>query len=500
MKGWHVRAAAFVVTAGSFLLATGASAGGTQLLCLNGQRQFVTCAAGTVPVSPSLLLPPTTGSGAGLAHPDTGPVPPAEPSATSPHTRASRSHGPTMSTAESKAGAGSHHLVLIAMSLLLLVAVCGALVLWLSRRRLSHNSAQNQATVISLTDGAVEENEPEPRGACVPTDSRGTHAAALTSSMLSELDTDELMEARHRNAFGDTRSPAAPRIDLFPTSTNPDSVIPSNPGISTPFADNSSDESEIVILFGDSTSEHLGQVEDEVVAGNPAPGDLVEPSPPDSGGATPTLLSIRRLVDGTFGRGTFRSLSQSVLDDVIACLDQDRTLDAAFSAAHYLALGHDPRWSRSNHERMVEAKRAAIEVHHRAGQLRMAATSSAALRLLKAEPIPEDHSLYVSVLRSDLQDRLSQQRRNLRAAGVAADLYLLSGQWMPNEGDSHRLIDAVDSAVRSQSDNDPIIEAARVALWVLASLASRNGPLGGHPDRESRHTPKSTPIRKPPLG
>ena len=185
--------------------------------------------------------------------------------------------------------------------------------------------------------------------------------------------------------------------------------------------------------------------------------------------------------------GTFRLLSQAALEDVITCLDQDRVLDAAFSAAHYLAFGHDPRWSRSNHQRMVEAKRATIEDHHRTGELRMAASSCASLRLLQAEPAPEDLSLYVSVLRSELQDRLSHQQTDLRAAGTAADLYLLSGQWLPDEQDSHRLVDAVDTAARSQSDNDPVIEAARVALWLLATLASRNGLAGDHPDPEGRH-------------
>jgi hypothetical protein len=489
MKRWYVRAAAFVVTTGSFLLATSVSAGGTQLLCLNGQGQFITCPAGTVPISPSLLLPPTTGSAARVAHPDSGPAAPVEPSTSPAGTRESRAPGSTLSTEAPKpgAGGGGRPRVLIIVFLLGLVAVSGTLALWFRRRRFSRTGSGGPATVISLTHSAVGTNDPEPSETTVPVDSRGTAPAAPTGSTLLELDPDELVEARHRNAAGDFRRAAAPTIDLLLAGTSPDSVAPSNSGVSTPLADNAADEFEIVILSGDPTSEHLGQGEDQGAAGDPAPGDLVEPSPPDSGGAVPTLLSIRRLVDDTFGSGTFRSLSQAALDDVIACLDQDRVLDAAFSAAHYLALGHDPRWSRSNHDRMVEAKRAAIEDHQRAGELRMAATSSASLRLLQAEPVPEDFSLYVSVLRSDLQDWLSHQRKNLRAAGIAADLYLLSGQWMPDEGDSHRLIEAVDSAARSQSDNDPIIEAARVALWVLATLASRNGPVDGQHEREGRH-------------
>jgi hypothetical protein len=479
MKGWHVRAAAFAVTAGSFLLATGSSAGGTQLLCLNGQRQFVICAAGTVPVSPSVLLPPTTGSGAGLAHPNTGPVAPAEPPATLPHTRESRSPGPTMSTAQSKAGAGSHRLVLIVVSLLLFVAVSGALVLWFSRRRLSRNSAQNQATVISLTDSAVDKNEPEPRDTPVATESGDAPRPARVASMSSDLDTDQPLEARHPDITRRSSSTVVQRIGLLLANTSPHSVAPPNSNASTPFADNPSDEPEIVILSGDPTSEQLGQAKDD--AADNAPADSLEPSPTGSSRAAPTLtlLSIRHLVDDAFGRGTFRFLSQAALEEVIACLDQGRALDAAFSAAHYLTFGHDPGWSGPNHERMVEAKRATIENHHQTGQLRMAASSSASLRLLQADPIPGHLSLYVSVLSSDLQDRLSHQRKDLRAAGTAADLYLLSGQWLPDEQDSHRLIDAVNSAVRSESENDPIIEAARAALWLLVTLASRDSPADG---------------------
>ena len=131
MKGWHVRAAAFVVTAGALLLATDASASGTQLLCLNGQSQFITCPAGTAPISPSPLLPPTTGSATRLAHPDTGPAPPTEPSTTPADTRVSRSPGAATSTEGPKPGAGGLHLVLVTLCLFVCVAVSGTFVYWL---------------------------------------------------------------------------------------------------------------------------------------------------------------------------------------------------------------------------------------------------------------------------------------------------------------------------------------------------------------------------------
>jgi hypothetical protein len=191
--------------------------------------------------------------------------------------------------------------------------------------------------------------------------------------------------------------------------------------------------------------------------------------------SVPTLLSVRHLVDDSFGEGTFRVLSRATLRDVLDCIQQGRWVDAAFSAAHYLVLGHDPEWSRSNHQRMVQAKRDTVELHRRRGAFRRAASACASLRLLQPEPVPADLTLYASVLRSDLEGRLSQRQMDIRTTGTAADLYLLSGQWLPNEHDSHSLILAVDSAARGQSDNDPIIEAARVALWLVVTRASGTG-------------------------
>jgi hypothetical protein len=247
---------------------------------------------------------------------------------------------------------------------------------------------------------------------------------AQLRTMLSELDADQLIAARRREMAGEGRRNVLQRIDLLLANVDP---------------------APVVRLDGNSV---------------------------------PTLLSIRHMVDDSFGEGTFRLLSRATLHDVVDCLNQGRFLDAAFSAAHYLVLGHDPEWSRSDHERMVQAKRHSVDGHRRHGALRRAASACASLRLLQPEPVPADLNLYTSVLRSDLEERLSHRQMDIRATGTAADLYLLSGQWMPNERDSHSLILAVDAAARGESDNDPIIGAARVALWLVVTRASGTG-LGG---------------------
>jgi hypothetical protein len=243
--------------------------------------------------------------------------------------------------------------------------------------------------------------------------------------MLSEVDAAPLIAARHREASAQVRRSALRRIDLL------------------------------------------------VADGHPAR------APQPGRSSVPTLLSMRHFVDDSFGEGTFRLLSRATLHDVGVCLQVGRLLDAAFSAAHYLVLGHDPEWSPAGHQRMVEAKRHAVAGLRREGELRRAASACASLRLLEPDPVPAELELYASALRSDLQGRLSRRQIDIRTAGTAADLYLLSGHWLPNERDSQSLILAVDSAARGQSDNDPIIEAARVALWLVVTRASGTGLSGG---------------------
>jgi hypothetical protein len=278
------------------------------------------------------------------------------------------------------------------------------------------------AAAVQAIDPVVEEPNGEQVGGGTPRlGIRREPLVAQLTRMLSELDAEQLMAARDREMAGEGRRSVLQRIDLLLANVDP------------------------------------------------------IPAGPPNQGSVPTLLSVRHLVDDSFGEGTFRVLSRATLRDVVDCIQQGRWLDAAFSAAHYLVLGHDPEWSRSNHQRMVQAKRDTVERHRRRGAFRRAASACASLRLLQPDPVPADLTLYASVLRSDLEGRLSQRQLDIRTTGTAADLYLLSGQWLPNERDSHSLILAVDSAARGQSDNDPIIEAARVALWLVVTRASGTG-------------------------
>jgi hypothetical protein len=180
-------------------------------------------------------------------------------------------------------------------------------------------------------------------------------------------------------------------------------------------------------------------------------------------------------VDRTFGEGTFRRLSQVTLDDVVDCLRRDRAIDAAFSAGHHLALGHEPGWTPEEHQRMVQARVASIERDRHEGKVRAAASGCAALRLLTAD-VPGHLEDYASVVRSDLRSRLAERQIDVRAAGAAADLFLISGEWLPNEDDSSGLIRAVryDIAARLQTARDPLVEGARIAMWLVASRGAHS--------------------------
>jgi hypothetical protein len=291
--------------------------------------------------------------------------------------------------------------------------------------RVARSRATDVTAALRPVDAAVEKGRRDRvGGGGSMLEPRREPRVAQLRTMLSELDADQLIAARRREMAGEGRQSVLQRIDLL-----------------------------------------LADVD-------PAPAARPDQNP------VPTLLSIRHLVDDSFGEGTFRLLSRATLHDVVDCLNRGRFLDAAFSAAHYLVLGHDPEWSRSDHQRMVEAKRHTVEGHRRHRALRRAASACASLRLLQPEPVPADLSLYSSVLRSDLEDRLSHRQIDIRATGTAADLYLLSGEWLPNERDSLSLILAVDAAARGESGNDPIIDAARVALWLVVTRASGTGLAG----------------------
>ncbi len=285
--------------------------------------------------------------------------------------------------------------------------------------------ATDLAVASAPIDAVVEESKGERvGGGASMLETHPDPRVAELRTMLSELDAEQLITARNREMAGERRRIVLQRIDLLLANVDP------------------------------------------------------APAPRPDQSSVPTLLSIRHLVDDSFGEGTFRLLSRATLHDVVNCLQHGRFLDAAFSAAHYLVLGHDPEWSPSDHQRMVQAKGDTVADHRHRGALRRAASACASLRLLQPEPVPADLSLYASVLRTDLQGRLSHRHIDIRATGTAADLYLLSGQWLPNERDSHSLILAVDSAARGQSDNDPIIEAARIALWLVVTRASGTALAG----------------------
>jgi hypothetical protein len=187
--------------------------------------------------------------------------------------------------------------------------------------------------------------------------------------------------------------------------------------------------------------------------------------------------STVEVVDGAFGEGTFGRLSKATLADVLDCLNNDQVIEAAFSAGHHLALGHQPGWSRADHLRMIQARRTSIERDRREQKIRAAASGWAALRLLTEEQ-PGDVELYASVVRSDLQSRLAQGEIDIRAAGAAADLYLISGEWLPDDEESALLVRAIrfDIAARRPAGDDPLMEAARVAMWLVVSGGYRRRP------------------------
>jgi membrane protein DedA with SNARE-associated domain len=318
-----------------------------------------------------------------------------------------------------------------------------------------------------------------------------------------------------RPAFADDAGPArsAPLSQpADPRVRGADQAVSIEPGGVFPFSDyDSLSESMILSALGYLTPKQLVQVRqhesanlrrrailariDQLPAARTAAApvsptaDGIEVAPRDAPAATRVLKpaafrpqsgSIGQFVDRAFGEGTFRRLSQASLDDVVNCLRRERMIDAAFSAGHYLALGHEPTWSPADHQRMVQARRARIERDRREGMVRAAASGCAALRLLTADA-PDHLDVYTSVVRDDLQWRLAQGQIDIRAAGAAADLFLISGEWLPDEDESSGLIRAVrfDVAARLQTVSDPVVEVARVAMWLVASRGAHGGATDG---------------------
>ena len=219
-------------------------------------------------------------------------------------------------------------------------------------------------------------------------------------------------------------------------------------------------------------------------AERPEPPDASDPRPPDAtrrtavtGPATTTfrLPVARDLVDGTFGVATFRRLSQAARDAVRDGLRQNRLIEAANSAANYLALGHAVDWSRPTHQRMVRDWRTSIDDDGDHQRLERAASRCAYLRLLRSD-LPDDVDRYVVALRDRVQEKLDQRQLDIQATGAAVYLFWINGEWLPNEDDTPRLILAVQSdvATRLQRDSDRVVMAALTALWLGATRASRS--------------------------
>jgi hypothetical protein len=196
-----------------------------------------------------------------------------------------------------------------------------------------------------------------------------------------------------------------------------------------------------------------------------------------AGPATTTfrLPVARDLVDGTFGVATFRRLSQAARDAVRDGLRQNRVIEAANSAANYLALGHAVDWSRQTQQRMVRDWRASIDDDGDHERLERAASRCAYLRLLRSD-LPDDVDRYVVALRDRVEQKLDQRQLDLQATGAAVYLFWITGEWLPNEDATPRVILAVQSdvATRLQRDGDRVVVAALTALWLGATRASRS--------------------------
>jgi hypothetical protein len=181
------------------------------------------------------------------------------------------------------------------------------------------------------------------------------------------------------------------------------------------------------------------------------------------------------MVDRTFGVAAFRRCSQAARNAIATWLRENRELEAALSAGHYLAMGHAPDWSRQTHQRMVQAWRAMTEDDGENGRPARAASRCATLRLLRAD-LPRGHDLYASVLRSDLEAVLEDKQFDNTTISAAVDLFLISDVWLPSDDETRQLIEAItsDVAARLRHGDDAVTAAGQVAVWLTATRASRS--------------------------
>jgi len=177
-----------------------------------------------------------------------------------------------------------------------------------------------------------------------------------------------------------------------------------------------------------------------------------------------------RRVDETFGDGEHERVAGAAADAVRARLaDGDHTA-AAFSAAHHLILTDEHGWSEEEHRPSVDAWRRATVEDLGHGRLEQAGWRLAYLRLLGAE-VEERTQPAVAALGNTLRDLLRKADVDVRTAGMAVDLFLLTGEWVPTDRQSAELLAAVKTDVEDRLSryNNEVMAADRVALWLLAS-------------------------------
>ncbi len=550
MTRWLARSTAVVAAAAAVVgtLAVEASAGATELICLNARGQFVTCTAGTVPAIPYTVSPPSIRAPAvsvprSTAGPSTtNAVLPLVPVKTAPVAR------PTIGLSESKHPGSPLPPLSLTLGFVILLAASGGLMLQVRarRRRAPHDAhtpepvtttsaflesaisgpspakprdpppSQPDAPPAASINGVAEKNSQGQRDERpFPIGNYSELRASQIVFLLSDLDADQLAQVREHESTEKGRVSILRRIDLLlgplpgqgQTPQMPHSAFP------IPYYERLR-ASDIVSRLSTLTLDQLGEVEQRerdqsgratvlrriarlraasATAG--APASLADTRTTPEGTAVPPVLTgpdvpsqpatvvgntgvsvtdAQHLVDDAFGDGTFGRLSTAASRDVAARLDENQPIDAVFSAAHYLALGHAPEWSRQNHRRMGEAERVATDDDRRNGQMRRAGSRCAYLRLLHCG-LPPEADVYASAIRLDLQDRLARHQFDVRTAGSATDLFLISGEWIPDDDQTRRLIQTVqsDASNRLDSADDEVFVAARVALWLVATTAAR---------------------------
>jgi hypothetical protein len=490
MKWALVRGALVIAAAGVGWLAIGTSASATQLICLNSQGQFVACKEGLVPTGTYPLTSPATRPSTASTRPSPTRVPNTAPSTRPAPIRVAPA--PARRTSPKRSSrAGGRRVWPVTIAILLLTAVSGGLALRIRRRR---QSLRNRSRVA----------EPPPAGTSLSPNGRGqvraapvspppvSHTAPETDPDRSVVGTKEDEQrtipigSRSSTWPGGPSSEAGKRDDPKESRDRVESRPTAKARGSTGFISNGSLPAAAPIA-PQSRERPIATTARQPVDTDKIPSTLSQgggrPSHP---GAAPTpatrwertalpLVTARTMVDRTFGVAAFRRCSQAARNAVAGWLRENREVDAARSAGHYLALGHAPDWSRQTHQRMVQAWRATIEDDGQNGRPARAASRCATLRLLRAD-LPPDHQLYASALRADLEALLENQQLDSTTIATAVDFLLISDFWLPSHDETRQLIEAITSDVgtRLRDGDDAVAGAGQVAIWLTATLASRS--------------------------